>query len=501
MSTMNKVAKELKNVLTESDNKKSKAYDTEAVVTRTEDNILWVKFPGGETETPVRKAVDAKIGDTVLVRVSNHRAWTAGNPSRPPTDDTTAKKAQNVAMTAHAAAIDAWGWADSAHEAADEAWDYAHSAHEAADVAWGHAHDAYNAAYNAGVAADTAQGAAEKAVIDAGTAKTMAEQAISDASDANQAALQAQGAASDAQRDAGNAHTSALEAMRQADEAKTAADEAKTEAATAKENAEQAIESAITANVAASGAVSSLGIVQDVLGTLNWISEHADYELTEDTFVFPSKYYFIRSGTGTDADPYTWSPIVPEDDANPKELGYYQIKSIDEGVSNFVSTHLAVGNDGLYIQTRDGDATSRMLVSPNEGVVIYGQSGEAVATYGTNTIIGNEETVHIEISQGSVDFYDGPSYSRIPNPTGNPNTNNYYEKNDNGEYVLTEDTSVVSDKTYYSKNNPVAYINNQRLYITQSVVTDNMMVGENKWIWKFDSRDDSIILKWIGQGS
>ena len=92
MSNMNKVAKELKKAMTESDERKPKAYDTEATVTHVDGNTLWVKFPGGETETPVRRTIDAKPGDVVMVRVANHRAWTGGNSTNPPTDDTRANQ-------------------------------------------------------------------------------------------------------------------------------------------------------------------------------------------------------------------------------------------------------------------------------------------------------------------------------------------------------------------------------------------------------------------------
>ena len=44
----------------------------------------------------------------------------------------------------------------------------------------------------------------------------------------------------------------------------------------------------------------------------------------------------------------------------------------------------------------------------------------------------------------------------------------------------------------------VAYINNNTLYITQSVVLDEMRVGQDKWSFKLDPSDDSLILKWIG---
>lgn len=47
---------------------------------------------------------------------------------------------------------------------------------------------------------------------------------------------------------------------------------------------------------------------------------------------------------------------------------------------------------------------------------------------------------------------DAASYTAVISPTGNPKTQGYYEKNSSGEYVLTTDTIVQSDKTYYTKS-------------------------------------------------
>ena len=55
MKTMSQIASGLYKSLTEADKKKPKPYDTKAEVTRIEDDIVWVKFPGGEDETPVLK--------------------------------------------------------------------------------------------------------------------------------------------------------------------------------------------------------------------------------------------------------------------------------------------------------------------------------------------------------------------------------------------------------------------------------------------------------------
>ena len=43
------------------------------------------------------------------------------------------------------------------------------------------------------------------------------------------------------------------------------------------------------------------------------------------------------------------------------------------------------------------------------------------------------------------------TYTPVASPTGNPKTQGYYEKVGDS-YVLTEDTTVQSGKTYYTKS-------------------------------------------------
>ncbi len=69
-------------------------YDTTATVVRVEGSTAWVHIPGGVDETPVAMSINAKPGDTVRVRVAGGQAWTVGNDSAPPTDDTAATLAQ-----------------------------------------------------------------------------------------------------------------------------------------------------------------------------------------------------------------------------------------------------------------------------------------------------------------------------------------------------------------------------------------------------------------------
>ena len=75
----------------------TEAYDTIAEVVRTEGSTAWVHIPGGVDETPIAMSVSAKEGDTVRVRVAGGQAWIVGNDTAPPTDDSLAKKALEVA--------------------------------------------------------------------------------------------------------------------------------------------------------------------------------------------------------------------------------------------------------------------------------------------------------------------------------------------------------------------------------------------------------------------
>lgn len=100
---------------------KTQPYDTTAEVVRVDGDTLWVHIPGGIDETPVRKSINANIGDTVNVRVSGGSAWLTGNTTAPPTDDTTAKAAKAAAETAKAEAEEASDTADYAQRRATSA--------------------------------------------------------------------------------------------------------------------------------------------------------------------------------------------------------------------------------------------------------------------------------------------------------------------------------------------------------------------------------------------
>lgn len=247
---------------------------------------------------------------------------------------------------------------------------------------------------------------------------------------------------------AGKAATSAAElaesAMTDAEKARAAAISAETSA----NNAQGAAESATTS---ANSALIQLSTVESVVGTLNWIAEHGTYELTTDTQVVNGKLYFAKVD-----NEYVVQTLA--EDADPQALGLYELASVDEAVTNYIASHLALTSEGLSIV--NDDQSGRALFSPT-GVTIYNAMGEPVAQYGENTVLGDPNGIHIEITGEQLGFYEGSS-------------------------ALTD---------------PVAYISNQQLYIPRAVVVDSMQVGDSglgAWQWAISPTSRNLRLIWIG---
>ena len=123
-----------------------------------------------------------------------------------------------------------------------------------------------------------------------------------------------------------------------AQQASQSAQTAQTAQQTASTKASEAQQSATTANMAANGALLGLSTVQDVIGVLTWAEQNAEYQLTADTEIIPGKVYWTRSGSGTSADPYVYTPVAVPVAA---DLGsYYEITSVDEAMAEYINSHL-----------------------------------------------------------------------------------------------------------------------------------------------------------------
>lgn len=218
------------------------------------------------------------------------------------------------------------------------------------------------------------------------------------------------------------------------------------------EYAESASDAADSANLSASTALNSLSEVEKVVDVLGWISQHGQYALTADTDVVEGKYYFVLNGTQYE--------VVSNPTGDPSAQGWYELTDVDTAISNYVSSHLALDSSGLWLQT--DNVASKLLLSNTDGLVIYGDNGP-LAKYGTDAVIGTESGFHIKIDGTEIGFYQAAQ--------------------------------------------KVAYINGNKLYITQSVVLQQMDVGTptadgglGQWSWKVHDVNgaNNLYLKWLG---
>lgn len=282
---------------------------------------------------------------------------------------------------------------------------------------------------------------------------TAAAQAQNDADTAKRAATSAQA-------DAGDALIAAQNAVREAGNATTAAQAAQSSADAAQDSADEAAAQSSTANAYANSALDQLGIVQSVVGVLDLLSTNATYQLTADEDIVPGKWYFTRTGTSPD---YVYTVVTNPDVA---DIGtYYELVDIDAAVKDYVTSRLAVTADGLWIQ--DPSMATKILLSAADGVVLYGPNGSIIGKYGATAQIGDAAGFHIEMDGTELGFYQA--------------------------------------------TRKVAYISNNQLYITQSVVLQQMDLGKiydgvegfGQWSWKVhkngqNPQKNNLNLKWIG---
>lgn len=355
MSSMSQIASDLYKYLTESDNRKPKAYDVQAEVLRIDGTTVWVKIPGGIDETPVSKTNNAKEGDQVMVRISGGKAWVLGNETNPATDDT-------VANTAMAQSNDAF---------------------EAANVAQAAAGIAQESADKAVSSAFIAQESARQAIISADTAQDSANQAIN--------------------------------------------------------NAVIASNSAASANESATSATYHLSEIEQVIDVLSWISQHGTYTLTNDQTIVSGKWYFEKTSDN--------AYVVSSPELNPHSEGFYELSNVDSAITNYISTHIYLDDEGLNVRM-DADQGAKLKIT-GTGIFLINQLGETIAQYSNSIVLGNPDSFHIELSPThGLGFYQT---SKEEDPYGNP-------------------------------TNRVAYIQYDRLFIQSATLTNNLQIGNFRWV-------------------
>lgn len=332
---------------------------TTGTVTRTDaDGSVWVDMGDGPTPADATTASVAK-GDTVTVTVENGRATVTGNVSRPSTDDTQANAAKSTA---------------------DRALGESAKARVAAEAAELDAARAATAADSAEASASSAAASASAAETDAGRASTAAANAETSASAASTSASNAATSASNASASASTAAQQAQAATQSAAEAKEQSQHAEDYALQALNSAHDAQDSATHANTYANAALDQLGIVQDVVGVLDWASTHGSYALTQDAAIVDGKVYFTYDGTD-------YTPVI---DPDASALSTYYELDMTEAMTEFILAHLAVTQRGLWVlpsglgnAASEQYATGYKVLLASDGMTVYDGSGVAVANYGS----------------------------------------------------------------------------------------------------------------------
>ena len=206
---------------------------------------------------------------------------------------------------------------------------------------------------------------------------------------------------------ASSAAQAASEAWDHAQDASDAASAAQDSADDALEAAQSAQTSATNANEYASRALGGLSTVQSVAETLTWITQHGTMTLTTDTAPDPTHVYFVRDNNGDyQVGNYRYS-IVTEPQQSAMST-YYEL-SIDESLNNYVGTHLALTNEGLWLLPA-GTGTYKVLVATgagttytNAGVYIIDSTGGTVGYYGgtgLEVFHGLTEIAHLGYGSG-----------------------------------------------------------------------------------------------------
>ena len=449
---------------------KTSPYDTQAEVKRIEGNTAWVHIPGGVDETPVQLTTNAKKGDIVQVRVSGGNAWLYGNATSPPTDDTTAKAAQETAATADEHAT-------SAVTSALLAQQFAETAREEADSATSAANQAWNKATSAGIAADAANTALTTVRANLEETTRIANEAGEQAEIAYNSATSAQWQLGVIEDVVGTLEWIATHAIYKLT-SDTSVEIGKwyyNLAATSVLNPKvfdlQSGRYYIPASKYVYTEVTN-PVVADISTYYEYDSTTDTYSLTSDVEIDSGKTYYTRSSvsyyvaaTGSSIDPLlTYYTVVativnPQPSDNPSSLGYYEIDSYDKTVQNYISTHMALDEGGLHLT--DGNSRNRMDISQNTGITLY-NNGVKIAQYGAETVIGDSNSYHIEITPGT---------------EGDP-----------------DDPAMLSFVT--GSGVKVAYMTGEVLNIPRVVVVDSMQIGN--WMWDGRSNPYHLTLKWIG---
>ena len=295
-------------------------------VTRVDpDGRTWVRIEGNDFDTCcTRRSVACKPGDSVLVSIRSNRTTIEGNYTSPATDDSKA--------------IEAIKTGSSAQQTADMAHDLA-----------------------------------TNAIADAQATRDAAERAEADATRAAVAAESSEASSKASAASAASSASSAALSKEAADRAIVEAEKATAAAGEAYRKAEEAGDEAIRANSYAVGALNGLSAVQDVMGVIEWARDNGEFVAATGDFD-PTATYFVADPEGNYTDGTNRYSVVAEPDADSVAAGDYYVLDVSEAMADFVNSHLAVADEGLYV--------SQQLSRNEDGTIATGRGWATAKNYG-----------------------------------------------------------------------------------------------------------------------
>ena len=398
------------------------------------EGTVWVYLEGSNKETPTAtSSTEVHSGDSVNVEWRNDKLYIVGNVSNPSAGVTRVSNAEGVANTAIIDAGRANAAAGIAYESASEAKASASQALTSATEASVSAMDAKKSARDADEAVYGTISYRYTHEVDGDSVTEIVYQRI----DGTYYYIGTDGEVdvdfSDLDRDGSDEIIIVRDDNGLDSDLKAAVSMVSDIREYAEDTRDYAVQ---TANTAGS-ALGQLGEVEKVVQTLSWISEHGEYSLTTDAEVVLGKWYFeYNAGSNS----YELTNLSP--DANPSELGVYELTSVDESVSNYLSTHLALSTDALWVQM--DESAYRLKISAN-GIYLCNEIGDYIAQYTTSVVLGNQNGAHIELDpQAGLGFYENAT-------------------------------------------NRVAYIDSSKLFITSAEITESLRIG--KFLWKLQGNN------------
>ena len=175
------------------------------------------------------------------------------------------------------------------------------------------------------------------------------------------------------------------------------------------QDAEDAKTAAETAQSSAKSALVDLSTIENVVGTLNWITAHGTMTSQAGGTFDPNKVYFIADPNGD----YVVGGIHYSAVAEPvaEDIDNYYVLTVDESVQNYVATHIVVDEEGLWIIPDAGG--NKVLIATgsgnkyvNAGTYIVSKIGDTEVTLAqftaTGVRIGQEGRDRVELSAGEM---------------------------------------------------------------------------------------------------